>query len=88
MSYKQIKTTYEVWKSIKQAHPCLVVFSSYSAPERGIMETSYCFKGADYPIIEARTTWDAVPLWDVMEETKNEQHEYWLCVGVSPTDEF
>jgi hypothetical protein len=86
MNYKKHKTTYEVWKSIKQAHPELRVFSSYSAPESGLMETSYGFKGDDYPVMEARTTWD-INVWGEVDMNdqyirNNEKHEYWLCVAV------
>lgn len=84
MNYKKYKTTYEVWSAIKQAHPDLVVFGSYSAPEYGRMETSYGFKGDDYPIIEARTTWDID--MEKSYERHNEQHEYWLCVGIVEED--
>jgi len=80
MNYKKHKTTYEVWNTIKQAHPELRVFSTYSAPENGEMKTSYGFSGDEYPIIEARTTWNV----DYENECNriNEQHEYWICVAV------
>lgn len=57
MEWKKIPTSPEVWAAIRARH-CdeMVVFSSYSS--NGRMETSYGFKGHDYPIIEACTTWD------------------------------
>lgn len=89
MRYIKIKTTAEVWKSIRMAHPELVVFSSFSNPdgymfggsgEIGVMETSFGFDGRDFPTIEARTSWDIDP--DQPYVRGNEKHEYWLCVGV------
>ena len=87
--YKTIETTTEVWAAIKAAHPELVVFGSHSAPDgdyltgnmsTGRMETSYGFNGSDYPIMEARTTWDisrAEP-----QKRNNEKHQYWLCLPI------
>jgi hypothetical protein len=50
------------------------------AGERGRMDTSYGFKGCDWPLIEYRTT------WEIDHETPykriNEQHEYWLCIPI------
>lgn len=85
--YKLIATSAEVWAVIKaRHHDDLVPMSSFSDPdgtfnggsgERGRMETSYGFRGADYPMMEARTTWRIVP-GDYKRH--DETHEYWLCI--------
>lgn len=87
-AYNRVETTYEVWAAIKKAHPELAVFSSYSAPggdffgnpEEGKMFTSYGFRGQDYPIMEAETTWDI----NSDKSRINEKHQYWL---VCPREE-
>ena len=85
-----IKTTLEVWRSIKSAHgDDLKVFSSYSAPDGDmyfnpnvcVMETEYGLKGADFPIIRAKTTWDRDMSGSFKRE--NEKHEYWLSINVN-----
>ena len=85
--YNRVPTSYEVWKAIKDNHPDLCVFASYSAPlgcygniAKGEMFTSYGFPSADYPTMEARTTWDIEG--DVFADRKNEKHEYWLCLPI------
>lgn len=83
--YNRVPTTYEVWSTIKKAHPELVVFGSYSYPDGdpngdtsiGKMFTSYGFKGQHYPIMEALTIWDIDP--EDKYTRNNESHEYWLC---------
>ena len=85
--HRKIPTSREVWAMIKARHPELVVFGSYSAPEGDYygnhdecrMMTEYGFKGCDYPIIGAKTTWDYNPL--NTSERANEKHTYWLCVA-------
>ena len=85
MEYKKVKTTYEVWAAIRKAHPDMVVYGSYSAPngdyygnpKRGRMFTSYGFKDGDYPVMEAESTWDIA---EDSNERKNEIHEYWLVM--------
>ena len=77
--YKKIRTSKEVWMYICAEHKDLVVFSSYSAPESGCMETSFGFRGAECPLIHAKTTWDVGEFGD---ERKNELHEYWLCYPI------
>jgi hypothetical protein len=87
--YVKHETTYEVWRVIKEAHPDLVVFGSYSAPDgdrfgdptRAVMITSYGFEGDRYPILEARTEWDATHEYRVTAKRENETHKYWLCVS-------
>lgn len=86
--YIKIPTSPEVWAVIRARHPELKPFSSFSDPdgtfnggpgERGRMETSYGFPNADFPILEASTTWiidHAQPSSRI--EQKN---EYWLCIG-------
>lgn len=83
--YKRITTSAEVWAVTHARHrEDLGVYSSYSAPEgtasgfeMGRMETAYALKGADYPLIEARTTWRIEP---GSYKRHDEQHEYWLCI--------
>ena len=87
-NYKKIKTTKEVWLTIKLAHEDLEVFSTYSAPEGDmygdpnecVMLTEYGFIGCDFPIIGAKTTWDRSPKGSFKRE--NEKHIYWLCVAI------
>jgi len=87
--YIKHETTYEVWKIIREAHPDLVVFGSYSAPDgdrfgdpnKAVMITSYGFEDDTFPIIEARTEWDIDFENPDSGKRKNETHKYWLCVG-------
>lgn len=86
--YKTVPTSPEVWAVIQARHGKeLKVSSSFSDPsgtfnggcgKQGRMETSYSFSDSDYPLMEARTTWDI----DRAEPHKriNEKHEYWLCL--------
>lgn len=76
--YKRILTSAEVFAVIRARHPDMVVFRSYSDPDNGLMHTSYCFKGGDYPVIEVHTTWAADP--KSSGKWLDAQHEYWLCV--------
>ena len=90
--YNLIPTSAEVWAVIKARHHAeLRVFASYSDPEgeyfghtRGTMETSYGFANADYPLMEAHTTWDIYP--QTPYKRLNEKHEYWLCIPVKEED--
>ena len=87
--YERIPTSPEVWAVIRARHPEMLVYGSYSAPNgdphgdssRGEMRTSYGFRGANCPVIEARTTWTISP--EAPHERFNEHHEYWLCVGIA-----
>jgi len=91
--YYKIPTTREVWAVIHASHPNMEVFSIYSAPEgnshgdldQGVMETAYALKGCDFPIIEARSTWERNRV--VKYERKNEKTEYWLCVAKKENDQ-
>lgn len=84
----KIPTTYDVWRTIRKAHPELMVFSSFSAPDgnyygnpdQGEMITTYGFRASDFDLIGARTTWDVDR--DNPANRLNEKHEYWLCVHV------
>jgi len=87
--YKKISTSPEVWAVIRAKHnENLVVFGSFSEPDGnetsddGIMMTSYGFKDASCPLIEARTTWTI----DQKKPYKriNQINEWWLCY---PTEE-
>lgn len=86
-NYRTVTTSAEVFAVIMARHHHeLKVFSSYSAPdgdqfgnsEKGKMFTSYGFEDADYPILEAETTWGIS--WSGKRE--NETHRYWLCIPV------
>lgn len=91
--YIRIQTSPEVWAVIRARHGNeLRVFSSYSAPAgdpngdptQGRMCTAYGFDSGDFPVIEARTTWD-IELDENGESKptrKNEKHEYWLCAPI------
>jgi hypothetical protein len=93
MNYKKVPTSAEVWAVIRARHPAeLQVFGTISEPAGnphgdptvGLMVTSYGFPGGDFPVIEARTTWDIVEGQPSYKRT-NEKHEYWLCHGVEET---
>jgi hypothetical protein len=84
--YVEKPTSVEVYRAITNAHPELVLFSSYSAPEGDIfnysvgkLETSLGFNNCDFPIIKAKTTWDIDK--SAPEKRNNIEHQYWLCVG-------
>ena len=87
--YTRIPTTAEVFAVLRaRHHNDMKCFSSFSDPtgtfmggpgERGRMETAYCLEGADFPLIEARTTWDISQ--EKPHERMNEAHEYWLIVA-------
>lgn len=74
--YRAVETSAEVWAVIRARHPDLRVFSTASYP--GDVFTSYGFPGADFPIMEARTTWEIGP----EHQRVNEQHCYWLCIPI------
>lgn len=85
--YKRVPTSAEVWSVIKARHPDLRVFSSFSNPDgtfnggdgtRGEIFTSYGFADSDYPIMEARTTWDITI--ESSYERINTVHKYWLVL--------
>lgn len=88
--YRVVETSAEVWAVIRARHPEMRVFGSYSAPDGdylgggtsvGTMFTSYGFAGHDFPVIEARTTWDIDR--ERPAERINEQHRYWLCLPIN-----
>jgi hypothetical protein len=89
MEYRTTETSPEVWAVIRARHPELRVFGTYSAPDgdhlggnpdQSMMFTSYGFDGADYPIMEARTTWERDS--EKPHKRINEQHRYWLCIPI------
>jgi hypothetical protein len=77
MNYRLIPTTPEVWRTIMATHD-LWPFGAYTDSDGGVVQTSYAFPGADYPLVEAHTTWDA----DTEQPFRraNEKHRYYLCV--------
>lgn len=89
MEYKKIPTTPEVYAVIVARHRSdLTVFESYSNPSghcplgsgQPEMLTSFGFRGSDFPIIMARTTWE---IGEVQHKRYNEKTEYWLCSGIN-----
>lgn len=89
MSYhRKIETTLEVWTAIRLAHPQMVVFASYSAPDGDdfgdpnecVMKTEYGFSEGDFPVMGAETRWDKDH--ENSSNRLNERHQYWLCVGI------
>lgn len=87
--YRRVSTSAEVWAVIRARHPDLCVFESFSDPNgafnggsglTGRMETALGFRGEDYPLIAAKTTWGINP--DEPYKRMNERHEYWLCLPV------
>lgn len=90
--YKRIATSAEVWAVIKaRHHNDLGVYASYSDPDgeqsggtTGRMETSYALKGADYPLMEARTTWRIDP--KMPHARPDLLNEYWLCIPLKESE--
>jgi len=87
MNYERKPTTSKVWKAIKEAHDNdLIVFSSYSAPDgdmygspyKCVMMTQYGFRGAEYPFMGAKITWNRPNKF--APERENKVCEYWLCL--------
>lgn len=87
--HRKIRTSADVWAVIKARHGDeLNVFSSYSAPQgdrfgdpsTAVMMTEYGFKGAAWPLLGARTT------WDVDATPRKEVTEYWLCIPLEDGD--
>lgn len=84
--YKRVSTSAAVWAAIRTQHPEMRVFGSYSAPcgdefgdsAEGKMVTIYGFEQGDFPVIEARVTWDIDP--QAPYKRNNECYEYWLCL--------
>lgn len=86
MSSEIISTSAEVWAVIRARHnDDLGVYASCSDPDginggrTGRMYTAYGFKGADYPLMAAETTWDIDD--ERSYKRHNEKHEYWLFVN-------
>ena len=67
--YRTVETSAEVWAVIRARHPELRMF------------TSYGFAQADYPLMEAETTWDIELSRPGFR--RNEVHQYWLCCPVN-----
>lgn len=85
MDCKVIATTYTIWLAIKLDHEKdLVIFATRTSMSEGIIETQYGLRGADFPLMQARTTWD--PDEDDPSNRINEQHCYWLCVPAKEDD--
>lgn len=78
--YRTVETSAEVWAVIRARHPELRVFGTASF--EGDVFTSLGFANADYPLMEARTTWERDP--DNEHRRINERYRYWLCL---PTKE-
>lgn len=90
--YRTVQTTPEVWQAIREAHPEMVVYGSFSAPDgnyfgnprEGRMFTSYGFAKGNFPVIEAETTWD-IDRGNPCRRA-NERHKYWLCLPEKEAD--
>lgn len=91
MSYFRVPTTYEVYRQILDEHAKdkhegareLSVFSSCTDHVgefgRPHIFTSWGFSGADYPLVEARSTWDSYEQY--LNDMQSGKFEYWLiCV--------
>ena len=76
--YRTVETSREVWAVIRARHPELVPHGTASF--EGDMFTSYGFPGADFPIMEARTTWEPDPEKPWLRI--NEQSRFWLCIPI------
>jgi hypothetical protein len=76
--YNTVETSPEVWAVIRARHPELVPFSTASF--ECDMFTSYGFPGSDFPVMEARTTWEFSS--ERPSHRVNEQHRYWLCLPI------
>jgi hypothetical protein len=74
--YRTVETSAKVWEVIRFQHPELRPF--VTASFEGSMFTGYGFDGANFPIMEARTTWDIGP----EHQRINERNHYWLCVPI------
>lgn len=78
-------TSAEVWAVLRARHGrVLKVFSTFSDPECGCMETTFSLPSAGYPLIGARTTWKPNP--ERPGERIDEQHEYFLFVAMKETE--
>ena len=76
--YRTVETSREVWAVIRARHPELVPLGTASF--ECDMFTSYGFPGADFPLMEARTTWE--PDFDRPGHRINEQSRFWLCIPI------
>lgn len=93
----RIRTTPDIYRSIVNAHAGkdLVVFSSFTNPDgtafggggsRGEVYTLWGLKGAEFPLLEAHSTWDIeweTKMGEFVACRKNEVHVYSL---LSPED--
>jgi hypothetical protein len=81
MDHKKVETSAEVYAVIMARHRGdLKPFSTYSAPDNGVMMTEWGFEGHDVPFVGVETTWE-VEDRTMPSYRKNERHEYWLCIG-------
>jgi len=93
MEYRRVTTSREVWAVIHARHGDeLVVHGSASHPQgsahgnptEASMFTSYGFKDAPIPLIEAKTTWDFNH--EKPSERANEHTDFWLCTACQEDD--
>lgn len=88
------ETSAEVWAVLFARHRDeLEPTSSFSDPtgtfaggagDRGCMETCYRLRGADFPILGARTTWD---IGEKEYEQLNRHTDYFLIIARNDADE-
>lgn len=74
---KKIPTTDQMyWQILKDHHPSdLSVYSTATYPGGSrYVETVWCFKGSEFPLVGALTTWDS----ENDGKRENEKHEYWM----------
>lgn len=84
-SYPCIATSAEVWAVLRARHSEeMDVFSTFSNPDGGVMETTYGLKGSDWPLIGAKTTWRLEPGHYARQDEKT---EYWLFMNMENNDE-
>jgi hypothetical protein len=92
-AWKAIPTSREVYAVIRARHADeLNVYGSSTAmegnelhPRQGYMYTSWGFKGADFPLMEAETTWDLNP--ENLTDQPNRVDKFWLCVPKKGVEE-
>jgi hypothetical protein len=75
--YKTVETSSKVWFAILETHYTMsdsfVLYGTDSRPGR--MFTSWGFRGATVPLMEAITTWNT-------EDRSDEKHAYYLCYPI------
>ena len=86
--HQVIETTWDVWHAIRVAHDDLLgVWSTFTDPDK-TAETVYGLKGADYPLMAAKSTWDMKYSPEFEEHThRDEKHTYYLIIPIKEEEE-